>query len=188
MECSGSEGGEAAAPIDGPSAASHDFGRLPVVASLLAALLVALVPVEEAQAARSGGRIGGSAVGARKAPPPSRTAPNVINKTTVVERTTTVVAPPPPPPVVVAPPPIMAPPIGFGIGMAPVVVAPPPTIGDVIVGAAVSSAIHSAVPHGPSVNDRILENQQRQDERQMDRQAAQIEDLQRELSELKAKK
>eukprot|EP00446_Apocalathium_sp_SHHI-4_P064493 CAMPEP_0177524888 /NCGR_PEP_ID=MMETSP0369-20130122/50231_1 /TAXON_ID=447022 ORGANISM="Scrippsiella hangoei-like, Strain SHHI-4" /NCGR_SAMPLE_ID=MMETSP0369 /ASSEMBLY_ACC=CAM_ASM_000364 /LENGTH=39 /DNA_ID= /DNA_START= /DNA_END= /DNA_ORIENTATION= len=33
-----------------------------------------------------------------------------------------------------------------------------------------------------------VENQQRQDERQMDRQAAQLEDLQRELAQLKVQK
>jgi hypothetical protein len=160
-------------------------------ASFLAALLVAFAPIAEAQAAMKGGRIGGSAVAARKAPPSSsRTAPNVINKTTVIERNTTVIAPAPPPPVIVAPPPVIASPVGYGFGMAPVVVAPAPTLGDVIVGAAVGGAINSAMHHnhGPSVNDRILENQQRQDERQMDRQANQLEDLQRELAELKAKK
>merc|ERR1719229_1355170 len=149
-----------------------DFGRLGTAAlSMFAALLVALMPVAEAQAARSGGRIGGTAPSARKAPPPqSRSAPNVINKTTVVEKNTTVVVPPAAPPVVVAPPMGMGY-GGYGMGMAPVVVAPAPTLGDVIVGPAVGSAISNAVaPRGPSVSDRMLENQQRQDERQMDRQ------------------
>jgi len=171
---------------EGPEGAgSVDPARLGAAAlSILAALVVSFAPAGEAQAAKSGGRIGGSAQAARSKPPPGRTSTNVINKTTVVERNTTVVVPPPP---VVAP----VAPMGMGFGMAPVVVAPPPTLGEIVVGAAVSSAIHSAVaPHhyGPSVNDRILENQQRQDERQMDRQANQIEDLQRELQQLKAQK
>lgn len=160
------------------------------VLSFFAAILVALAPVAEAQAARTGGRIGSSAPSKKEqqARPAPRAAvpPRVVNKTTVIEKTT-VVVPPPPPPVVVAPPPVMSP---FGMAPAPVIVAaPPPTLGDVIVGAAVNSAINGAiastVPRGPSVNDRIMENQIRQDERQLDRQAAQIEDLQRELRDLK---
>jgi len=110
--------------------------------------------------------------------------PRVINKTTVVQKT--VVVPPPPPPVIVAPSPVVSP---FGMAAVPVIVAPPPTIGDIIVGAAVNgavnSAINSTIPRGPSTTDRIMENQIRQDERQLDRQAAQIDDLQRELRELK---
>jgi len=168
---------------------AFDPARLGAAAlSILAALVVSFAPAAEAQAAKSGGRIGGSAQAARSKPPPARTSTNVINKTTVVEKNTTVVVPPPAP-VVVAPPVVAPMGMGYGMGMAPVVVAPPPTLGEIVVGAAVSSAIHSAVvPHGPSVNDRILENQQRQDERQMDRQANQIEDLQRELAQLKAQK
>mmetsp|Transcript_8491 Transcript_8491/g.27061 ORF Transcript_8491/g.27061 Transcript_8491/m.27061 type:complete len:223 (+) Transcript_8491:64-732(+) len=150
--------------------------------SLLAALLVALAPVAEAQAARTGGRIGSSAPSQREQkqrPSVSRPAePKVINRTTVINKT--VVAPPPPPPVIVAPAPVIA---------APLFVAPPPpTLGDVLVGAAVSSAINSTIPRGPSVNDRIMENQMRQDERQLDKQATQIDDLKREIQELQQKK
>mmetsp|Transcript_31305 Transcript_31305/g.68588 ORF Transcript_31305/g.68588 Transcript_31305/m.68588 type:complete len:236 (+) Transcript_31305:52-759(+) len=158
--------------------------------AVFAALLVAMVPATEAQAAKSGGRIGGSAASrpATRPPPPRPSAPRaaepprVENKTTVVEKTV-IVAPPPPPPVVVAPP---VSPFGGMMG-APVVVAPPPTLGDVVVGAAISSAINSAMPKPPSTTDRIMENQIRQDERQMDRQQSQIEDMQRELRELKQK-
>merc|ERR1719507_1495041 len=149
------------------------------VLSMLAAMLVALAPAAEAQAARSGGRIGSSAPSRqeqRKPPPAARQAmepPRVINKTTVVQKT--VVVPPPPPPVIVAPPPVISP---FGMAVAPVVVAPPPTVGDIIVGAAVNGAINSAInstiPRGPSTTDRIMENQIRQDERQLDRQSSQI--------------
>jgi len=166
-----------------------------VALSMLAALLVALAPVAEVQAAKTGGRIGSSAPSRqeqRKPPPAARQAmepPKVINKTTVVQKT--VVVQPPPPPVVVAPAVVVAPsPMISPFGaVAPVIVAPPPTLGDIIVGAAVNGAINSAVnstiPRGPSTTDRIMENQIRQDERQLDRQANQIEDLQRELRELK---
>mmetsp|Transcript_39472 Transcript_39472/g.85951 ORF Transcript_39472/g.85951 Transcript_39472/m.85951 type:complete len:227 (+) Transcript_39472:86-766(+) len=150
--------------------------------SILAALVVTFAPISEAQAAKSGGRIGGSAPSRKPAPPPPRT----VNKTTIINKTTVVA----PPPVVAAPPVIAASPVmgGFGYGPA-VVVAPPPTLGDVIVGAAVGSAINNAIGggqrYGPSGTDRMLENQQRQDERQMDRQAAQIDELQRELRDMK---
>eukprot|EP00928_Gymnodinium_smaydae_P050406 TRINITY_DN3396_c0_g2_i2.p1 TRINITY_DN3396_c0_g2~~TRINITY_DN3396_c0_g2_i2.p1 ORF type:complete len:209 (+),score=37.81 TRINITY_DN3396_c0_g2_i2:64-627(+) len=40
--------------------------------------------------------------------------------------------------------------------------------------------------HGPSSTDRMLENQQRQDERQIDKQAAEIEALKKKLEQLKA--
>jgi len=150
--------------------------------SILAALVVTFVPISEAQAAKSGGRIGGSAPSRRPAPPPPRT----VNKTTIINKTTVVA----PPPVVVAPPVVVG---GYGGGYGGgfgMVVAPPPTVGDVIVGAVVGSAINNAIGggnrgYGPSGTDRMLENQQRQDERQMDKQANQIEDLQRELQNLK---
>eukprot|EP00401_Gymnodinium_catenatum_P071199 CAMPEP_0117545346 /NCGR_PEP_ID=MMETSP0784-20121206/46047_1 /TAXON_ID=39447 /ORGANISM="" /LENGTH=167 /DNA_ID=CAMNT_0005342189 /DNA_START=37 /DNA_END=536 /DNA_ORIENTATION=- len=109
----------------------HDLGLRfgGFVASMFAALVVALMPVAEAQAVRSGGRMGGTAPSAK--PPPARAAPRpaeptTINRTTVINKTT-VVAPPPPPPVVVAPAPVMAPAVSpFGMAVAPVVVAPPP--------------------------------------------------------------
>merc|ERR550519_2861438 len=81
--------------------------------SVLAALLVALAPAADAQAARTGGRIGSSAPSRqeqRKPPPAARQAmepPKVINKTTIVQKT--VVVPPPPPPVVIAPTPMSSP-------------------------------------------------------------------------------
>lgn len=163
------------------------------ILSLLAALVVALAPVTEpAYAARTGGRIGGTAP-SKKAPP--RAAPSVTNNTTVIKKETVVVAPPAPPPVVVAPAPVMGMGyggMGMGMGMAPVVVAPPPTLGEVVAGAviggAINGAINSTIPRGPSTTDRMLENQQRQDERQLDKQSMQLEALQRELQDLKNKK
>mmetsp|Transcript_7 Transcript_7/g.16 ORF Transcript_7/g.16 Transcript_7/m.16 type:complete len:218 (+) Transcript_7:66-719(+) len=154
--------------------------------SVLAAIAFALLPVQEAQAARSGGRIGGSASAVRRAPRPAPPKAAVASSNTTVINKTTVVAPPP----VVAPP-MMAPPVGFGMGYAPaVVVAPPPTVGDVIVGSMVGGAINNAMYHhnGPSSADRMLENQQRQDERQMDNQQREIEQLKAELNSLKVQK
>mmetsp|Transcript_23322 Transcript_23322/g.51518 ORF Transcript_23322/g.51518 Transcript_23322/m.51518 type:complete len:239 (-) Transcript_23322:84-800(-) len=179
--------GSATVPVaEGVASTLHSALRSSL--ALLAALLVVLVPVADAQAARSGGRIGGSAASrpaARPAPPraaPRAAEPRVENKTTIVNKTVIVA---PPPPAVIAPAPVVSP-YGMGMGMmSPVVVAPPPTIGDIVVGAAIGSAINSAMPHPPSGTDRMLENQIRQDERQMDRQASQIEDMKRELAELK---
>eukprot|EP00929_Paragymnodinium_shiwhaense_P009725 TRINITY_DN113_c1_g1_i1.p1 TRINITY_DN113_c1_g1~~TRINITY_DN113_c1_g1_i1.p1 ORF type:complete len:225 (-),score=67.81 TRINITY_DN113_c1_g1_i1:153-827(-) len=154
--------------------------------SIVAALAVAFMPMGEAQAAKSGGRMGGG--GASRPPAVNKTIVNktVINKTTVVQAP----APAPAPPVVVhAPPVVVAAPM--------MVAAPAPSLGDIVVGAAVqgavsgmvSGAVHNAMGPGPSggvsATDKILENQQRQDERQLDRQASQIEDLQRELMALK---
>jgi len=172
-------------PEQGAHVQAQPFRLGSAVVSLLAALMVALAPVTEAHAARTGGRIGSSAPSRNelRGRPTQRAAapPTVINRTTVIEKTNVIVAPPPPP-VVVAPPPMMSP---YGMAAPVIVAAPPPTLGDIIVGAAIGSAINSAIPHGPSVTDRIMENQIRQDERQLDRQAAQIDDLQRELRELK---
>lgn len=154
--------------------------------SIVAALALVLMPVE-AQAAKSGGRIGGTAAAARGKPPP-RAAPKApvassTNKTTVINQTT-VIAPPPP---VVA-----APPTGMGMGVAPVVVAPAPTLGDVFVGTVIGGAINNAISgghhSGPSSTDRLLENQQRQDERQIDSQKAEIEQLKTEIQNMKVAK
>lgn len=154
--------------------------------SIVAALALVLMPVE-AQAAKSAGRIGGTAAAARSKPPP-RAAPKApvassTNKTTVINQTT-VIAPPPP---VVA-----APPTGMGMGVAPVVVAPAPTLGDVFVGTVIGGAINNAISgghhSGPSSTDRLLENQQRQDERQIDSQKAEIEQLKTEIQNMKVAK
>eukprot|EP00930_Biecheleria_cincta_P053410 TRINITY_DN388_c0_g1_i3.p1 TRINITY_DN388_c0_g1~~TRINITY_DN388_c0_g1_i3.p1 ORF type:complete len:222 (+),score=49.95 TRINITY_DN388_c0_g1_i3:83-748(+) len=152
--------------------------------SMLAAIALALLPMEEAQAAKSGGRIGGSAPAARRAPPPRPAAPRAAtttNNTTVINRTT-----------VVAPPVVAAPAMGYGYGGFGMVVAPPPTLGDVVVGTVVGGAINNAMyggmNRGPSTTDRMLDNQQRQDERQMDRQASEIDQLKMQISQLAAEK
>eukprot|EP00438_Fugacium_kawagutii_P027396 Skav208443 [mRNA] locus=scaffold1952:191232:191882:- [translate_table: standard] len=155
--------------------------------SIVAALALVVMPVE-AQAAKSGGRIGGTASAARSKPPPrpaaKAPAASSTNKTTVINQTT-VIAPPPP---VVA-----APPMGMGmcVGMAPVVVAPAPSLGDVVVGSVIGGAINNAITggnRGPTNTDRMLENQQRQDERQIDSQKAELEMLKSEIQSLKAAK
>lgn len=156
--------------------------------SIVAALALVLAPVE-AQAAKSGGRIGGTASAARSKPPP-RAPVASSSKTTVINKTT-VIAPPP----VVAPP-VVAPPISMGMGVgfapAPVVVAPAPSLGDVVVGTVIGGAINNAISgghhSGPSTSDRLLENQQRQDERQIDNQKAEIDQLKAEIQNMKATK
>merc|ERR1719362_1798203 len=126
------------------------------------AVLVALMPLSGAEAARSGGRMGGMGGGARRAMPPpqaqrqgaARSGPNVSIG----------VGP------MIAPPiygsPFFGPPMGlFG----PPLLVPGPSF-------------------GPSNTDRALQNQQQQDERLLDSQKMQIESMQREIAELKAKK
>lgn len=151
--------------------------------SIVAALALVLAPVE-AQAAKSGGRIGGTASAARSKPPP-RAPVASSSKTTVINKTT-----------VIAPPPVVAPPMGMGMGVgfapAPVVVAPAPSLGDVVVGTVIGGAINNAISgghhSGPSTSDRLLENQQRQDERQIDNQKAEIEQLKADIQNMKATK
>ena len=160
--------------------------------SIVAALALVLMPVE-AQAAKSGGRIGGTATSARsKAPPrpaPKAPAATSTNKTTVINQTTVIA---PPPPVVAAPPMGMGMGMGVGLAPAPVVVAPAPSLGDVVVGTVIGGAINNAITgghhSGPSTADRMLENQQRQDERQIDNQKAEIEQLKAEINNMKAAK
>mmetsp|Transcript_44798 Transcript_44798/g.103625 ORF Transcript_44798/g.103625 Transcript_44798/m.103625 type:complete len:214 (-) Transcript_44798:108-749(-) len=151
--------------------AQQDLGALLRAAvSIVAAMVVVFMPMAEAQAARSGGRIGGSAPRMRRAPP--RAPPRSV-KERVVERNTTIIQRG-----------------GMGGGY----YAPAPSLGDMVVGAAVQGATFGAVsgamrnsmgPTGPTATDRALEGQLRQDERQLDAQANEIADLKRQLAELK---
>merc|ERR1712084_73989 len=77
---------------------------------------------------------------------------------------------------------------------APVMMAPPviagPSMGEMIVGNVVGNVVGNAIsntimPRGPSGTDRMIENQQRQDERQMDKQAMELESLKREMQDMK---
>jgi len=72
------------------------------------------------------------------------------------------------------------------------IVAPAPTLGDVVVGTVVGGAINNAMGfngnRGYSGTDRMLENQQRQDERQLDNQSRDIDQLKNEIARLNAQK
>jgi len=148
-----------------PAADASSFLRTAL--AVLAALAVAIVPMSDAQAARSGGRMGGGGgmrggMG-RSAPPPRSDTRSNTNVNIGVG---------------------VAPPVyggGFGMGFGspfgfglPIV---PPLFGPTI-----------AIGGGSSAADQQLQNQQRQDERMMDQQKAQIDSLQKEIEQLKAAK
>lgn len=82
---------------DGPKTMPK-VAAAPLAAALAAALLLGTAAPEEALAARSGGRVGGSV--SRSAPAPSRQKTTIVNNTTVV-----------------AAPPVFSPFGGFGYGM-----------------------------------------------------------------------
>lgn len=135
--------------------------------AMAAALAILLVPMDGAEAARSGGRIGGGArMGgsrARGLPATPRSAPRAMAPRGSGPNISIGVGP------MIGSP--MYSPFGFGgFGMPLPLVAPLP------------------VPSGPSATDQMLQNQQKQDERVIDQQNAQIEQLQKELAELKAKR
>lgn len=137
-----------------------------VALAVSAALLVALVPTNGAEAARSGGRMGGFGGGMRSTPPPQRsqqqqqqTGPRFSSGPNISIGVGPMIAPP------MFGPPLLAPPLGlYGPPIVPV-----PSM-------------------GPSFSDQMIQDQQRRDERQIDSQKAQIEALQKEITELKAKK
>jgi len=162
-------GSELLAPAQEQAASSWPLKFGGAALSLLAALLVALMPAAEAQAAKMGGRMGGTASSQQrsKPPPPRAQAPSTtINRTTVVNKTVVVV---PPAPVMVAPPVVMG-----------------PSVGDIIVGSVVSNAIsNTMMPRVPTGTDQMLANQQRQDERQMDKQEAEFNRLRQEVQDMK---
>lgn len=160
-----SESAKAISAEEPPAADASNFLRTAL--AVLAALAVAIVPMSDAQAARSGGRMGGGGgmrggMG-RSAPPPRSTARSNTNMNIGVG---------------------VAPPIyggGFGMGFGspfgfgmPFM---PPLFGPTI-----------AIGGGSSAADQQLQNQQRQDERMMDSQKAQIDSLQKQIEELKASK
>jgi len=160
-----SESAEAISAEAPPAADASNFLRTAL--AVIAALAVAIVPMSDAQAARSGGRMGGGGgmrggMG-RSAPPPRSAARSNTNVNIGVG---------------------VAPPIyggGFGMGFG----SPfgfgmpffPPLFGPTI-----------AIGGGSSAADQQLQNQQRQDERMMDSQKAQIDSLQKQVEELKASK
>mmetsp|Transcript_5576 Transcript_5576/g.17822 ORF Transcript_5576/g.17822 Transcript_5576/m.17822 type:complete len:208 (-) Transcript_5576:368-991(-) len=146
--------------------ASSEAWRVALAAC--AALLVALLPISGAEAARSGGRMGGMGGGMRSAPPPQRSqeqaqsGPRFSSGPNISVGVGPMIAPP-----MFGPPMLFGPPMGlFGPPMLPL---PVPSM-------------------GPSVSDQMLQDQQRRDERQMDSQKSQIDALQKEIAELKAKR
>mmetsp|Transcript_81764 Transcript_81764/g.210556 ORF Transcript_81764/g.210556 Transcript_81764/m.210556 type:complete len:220 (-) Transcript_81764:228-887(-) len=165
------EAAETAVQPSAQASSASGAGALRAAVALLAALVVAFVPMDGAEAAMRGGRMGGGRMGGgmgrRAAPPPraprssvpfggGRSGPNISLG----------VGP------MFAPrffgPPIFAPPV-FGPPILPVPVPVP-------------------VPSGPSVSDQMLKDQQFRDERTIDQQTSQIQELQKEIQDLKAKK
>lgn len=137
--------------------------------AVLAALAVAIAPMADAQAARSGGRMGGGGarMGGGMGGGPTRMAPRAAPQARSNTNVNIGVAPS-----IIAPSPFGFSPFGFGFGMP---FFPPPLFGPTI-----------ALGGGSSAMDQQLENQQRQDERVIDQQKNQIEQMQKELAELKS--
>mmetsp|Transcript_32710 Transcript_32710/g.76045 ORF Transcript_32710/g.76045 Transcript_32710/m.76045 type:complete len:203 (+) Transcript_32710:82-690(+) len=145
--------------------ASTSIWRLALAAC--AALLVALVPLEGAEAARRGGRMGGIGGGMRGGMRSGMRSPGVAPRA--------------------APRASSGPNINIGVGpmIAPPMFGPsifaPPLFGPPVLPLPVPS-------FGPSFSDQMLQDQQRRDERQIDSQKSQIDALQKELADLKAKR
>eukprot|EP00420_Gonyaulax_spinifera_P030615 CAMPEP_0197875116 /NCGR_PEP_ID=MMETSP1439-20131203/4459_1 /TAXON_ID=66791 /ORGANISM="Gonyaulax spinifera, Strain CCMP409" /LENGTH=79 /DNA_ID=CAMNT_0043494299 /DNA_START=32 /DNA_END=271 /DNA_ORIENTATION=- len=78
----------------------------------------------------------------------------------------------------------------MGVGVGPVIA--PPMFGAPLLGPPMGffgpPVVPLGVPFGPSYSDRMIQDQQRQDERQMDNNQSKIEALQKEIAELKAKR
>eukprot|EP00930_Biecheleria_cincta_P095948 TRINITY_DN87834_c0_g1_i1.p1 TRINITY_DN87834_c0_g1~~TRINITY_DN87834_c0_g1_i1.p1 ORF type:complete len:235 (+),score=43.04 TRINITY_DN87834_c0_g1_i1:67-705(+) len=143
-------------------------GMLRIAAAVCAALMLALVPLEGAEAARSGGRMGGSSSFRARAPPPRQAAPR---SATAGPRVSTG------PNISIG----VAPSFGYGgfgyggFGM--------PFGGLGFFGPPV---LPIPVPSGPSMNDQMLQNQQLRDEAKLEAQKAEIQELQKQLATLKA--
>jgi len=142
-----------------------DWWGLRASACATLALLLALLPMDAAEAARSGGRMGGSRSFAARPGPRvgSRVGPRGGG--------------------------FGGPRVSIGIGspliapMSPFGVAPLSPFG---YGFGVPVPLGSIGPSpGPSVNDQMLQNQQVQDERKIDEQKQEIATLKKELEELK---
>merc|ERR1719419_602469 len=114
-----------------------------------------------------GGRMGGGGMRAPPQRPQQRAQPSAAPRISTGPNISIGVGP------MIAPPlfgpPLLAPPMGFGFFGPPVVPVPVPSMGS-------------------SVSDQLLKDQQARDERQIDGQKAQIEAMQKEIAELKAKR
>lgn len=150
---------------ESPVEAVGSFARAAL--AVVAALAVAFVPMDDAQAARSGGRMGGGGgMGRRAAPPPRAAAPRTSTSSTTNFNVGVGIAPP-----------IYSSPFGFGGGFGFGMPFFPPMFGPTI-----------AIGGGSSATDQMLQNQQRQDERVIDQQKSEIDKMQKEIAELKAAK
>lgn len=120
--------------------------------------------MDAAQAARSGGRMGGSSRGFSARPPPRAAAPRGGGATTRSSSSVSIGIGAP----VISPfgfgSPFGFSPFGYGFGFG------------VPIG-----------PSGPSASDQMLQNQQVQDERKIDEQKQEIAALRKELDDLKTK-
>jgi len=147
-------------------------GAARTAVALLAAVAVALVPMDGAEAARSGGRMGGSrmgGMGGRPRAPPPRAAPQPQQRGGGPNINIGV-----------------APPVygGFGGGFfggpslfGPSLLLPPPIL-----------PVPVPFGGGPSMQDRAIQDQQQRDERVIDQQKMQIDQMQKEIQDLKAKR
>jgi len=132
------------------------------------ALLLALLPMDAAEAARSGGRMGGSSRGFAAQPPPRAAVPRGgTARGSAGPRISIGIGAP------------MISPFGY----APLSPFSPFGYGGFGLGVPVPLG-----PVGPSVNDQMLQNQQAQDERKIDEQKQEIAALKKELEDLKLKK
>lgn len=165
------------------SLTSSFHASLRFVTAIAAAVLVALVPLQGAEAARSGGRMGGSSSSFRSRPMPRPTMPKSSFNGASFARAG--VATPRPgigatvggPNISIGVSPILAPPIfgsPFGFGFGGFGLFGPPIL-------------PIPVPSGPSASDQVLQNQQARDERQIDEQKGEIQELKKQIEELKAK-
>mmetsp|Transcript_82889 Transcript_82889/g.177669 ORF Transcript_82889/g.177669 Transcript_82889/m.177669 type:complete len:220 (+) Transcript_82889:95-754(+) len=167
----------AAGPMsDGAAAETEPWAAVAGTArtafALLVALAVALVPMDGAEAARSGGRMGGSrmgGMGGRPRAPPPRAAPQPQQRGGGPNINIGV-----------------APPVygGFGGGFfggpslfGPSLLLPPPIL-----------PVPVPFGGGPSMQDRAIQDQQQRDERVIDQQKMQIDQMQKEIQDLKAKR
>lgn len=162
MEPAALANAEANAPESADPGVFGGVARFVSMAVIAAVFVAAAVPSAPAEAARSGGRMGGMGSAARMAPQPraggGRSGPNIS--------------------------------VGVGPMFAPPVFSP---FGGGLFGPSLFGPSILPVPvpfggFGPSASDQMLQNQQRRDEGQMDSQSRQIEALQKEIAELKAKK
>eukprot|EP00933_Yihiella_yeosuensis_P010773 TRINITY_DN1175_c3_g1_i1.p1 TRINITY_DN1175_c3_g1~~TRINITY_DN1175_c3_g1_i1.p1 ORF type:complete len:211 (+),score=41.03 TRINITY_DN1175_c3_g1_i1:135-767(+) len=170
LDVSTASSSPSAAPVETAEVQASMTQGLRALAALCAALLLAFAPMQDAQAARSGGRMGGGRAPSFRAPPrampQSRAGPSVGSS---VYRGG--------PNVSIGVAPMFAPsPFGFGGGFGfGMPLFPPLGFGMPLGG-------------GPTASDQMLQNQQRNDERQIDAQKQQIQDLERQINELKASK